>query len=83
MVPPVTTADELLDTDSATLLLLLDFLTVVELVAVCITDDDTVPSVTAPQDSAVITFVEASEELLTSPTVPLAMTTDILLGTAP
>jgi hypothetical protein len=81
VVPPVTTVDELLDTDSITLLLLLLFLTVDELVAVSIAEDDIAPYVTPPEDSAMIIFVEASEESLMSLEVPFA-TTDTLLAAA-
>jgi hypothetical protein len=70
--------DELLDTDSITSLLLLDVLTVLELVAVSIAEDDTSVRATPPEDSAIIICVEASAESLMLLEVPFATTDELV-----
>ena len=82
VVPPVITVEELLDTDSITLLVLLDFLTEDEVLTDSTTEEETAPSTADPEDSARIRLVEASDEdFLIAPFVaPLEMTMETFLS---
>ena len=84
VVPPDITVEELVDVDSITLLVLLDFLTEVELLTDSITEEETAPSAADPDDSARMNLVEASEEdFLIAPFVaPLETTTVNVLSAA-